>query len=173
MAQLIFSLSIFLMWPAIINNMVRRRVYKKAAPFRRPLDLFITLFLLAAFIYLGRDLLRTGRLTFIHFKPTSITWDSCNLSPPPREAIESWDLLVRNSRTLSSLPSLALREGGPLLRLQVTGKKGNVLLTFYRQGNGMIFLARGKDRVRAFQLDLWTFNRVVDTLKHYCKEEKR
>ena len=144
---------------------------RRKTPIRKAIDILITLFLLAALIYLGRDMLRSGRLTFLYFEPTSITWGKCRLSPPPKNAIKAWKIMVRNSKTLSSLPALASLEGTTTLSIRVTGKGKDVVVTFYPQDKKVVFLAQGKKIERAFQIDPWTFGKWETALKTCCKEE--
>lgn len=138
---------------------------------RRAIDTFITLFLLVALIYLGMDMLKSGRLTFLYFEPTSIMWGKCRLSPPPKDVSKAWRIMVRNSKTLSSIPAMASLEGAPTLSIRVTGKGKDVLVTFYPQDKKVVFLAQGKKIERAFQIDLWTFGKWETALKTCCKEE--
>ncbi len=143
----------------------------RKTPIKKAMDIFITLFLLAALIYLGRDMLRSGRLTFLHFEPTSITWEKCRLSPPPQDVIKTWKILVRNSKTLSSLPPMAFLEGASTLRVRVMGEGKDVSITFYLQEKRVVFLAQDKKEERVFQVDPWTFEKWETTLKTRCKEE--
>ncbi len=144
---------------------------RRKTPIKKAMDIFITLFLLAALIYLGRDMLRSGRLTFLYFEPTSITWEKCRLSPPPQDVLKTWKIMVRNSKTLYSPPTMASLEGAPTLRIRVMGEGKDVFVTFYLQEKKVIFLAQGKKKGRAFQIDLWTFGKWETTLKTCCKEE--
>jgi len=144
---------------------------RRKTPIRKVIDTLVTLFLLAAIIYLGRDMLRSGRLTFLYFEPTSITWGKCRLSPPPKDAIKAWKIMVRNSKTLSSLPALAPAEESATLSIRVTGKGKDVVVTFYPQDKKVVFLAQGKKVEKVFQVDPWSFNKWETTLRTYCKEE--
>ncbi len=142
---------------------------RKKSPVGRVIDLSITLFLVAAIVYLAMDMLRSGRFTFLKFTPTAFSTEKCRLSPPPRDLVKAWEVLVRNSKK-SSWPKVMAQGGGsPFLRLEVEGPKGKVRLSFYPLVQGNYFVAEKDGEQLVFQLDTWTYNRFVEALKEACK----
>lgn len=150
--------------------MVRGR--RSRGPLRRTVDLFITLFLAAAIIYLAWDMLRSGRFTFLRFSPLSLSLKGCDLSPPPPEVVRAWEILVRNSKVLSSSKIKVLQRGSPLLEIRVKGKDRELELAFFREGRRVAFTASDGGREKVFEVGDWTFRKLLEALGKYCGEEK-
>ncbi len=146
-----------------------RRARKKRTPLGRIIDLSITLFLVVAIVYLARDMLRSGRFTFLKFIPDAVSLRGCNLSPPPSELVKAWGIFVRNSKKIS--PSRVWKEGGrdPVFFIRVRGKDREVALSFFPLGRGAYFLARWGEKTLGFQVDDWTYNKFMKTLSEFCK----
>lgn|GEM_PF-1418165 len=146
----------------------RRFSRRKRTPLGRVIDLSITIFLVVAIVYLARDMLRSGRFTFLKFSPSRISIRDCTLSPPPEEVVKSWGVFVRNCKR--AFWQRVLKEGGgtPAFVVTLEGKGRKVELSFFPLERGAYFLARGEEREMAFQVDDWTYNEFMETLNRFC-----
>jgi len=148
------------------------RLRKKRTPLGRLIDFSITVFLVVAIVYLGRDMLRSARFTFLRFNPTAISTGKCSLSPLPKDLVKAWGVLVKNSKKSVWPRDLAQGGGKPSLVVEVLGSKGRVVLYFYSLAKGAYFLAKGSGKQLVFQVDPWTYNRFLGTLSQSCKGGK-
>ena len=145
---------------------------RRKTPLGRVIDISITVFLVAAMVYLARDMLRSGRFTFLKFDPLALSTGQCRLSPPSKDVVKAWRTLVRNSKK-SSWPKVMAQGGGrPSLVVEVLGPKGKVLLSFYPLVEGNYFIARGDGKQLVFQVDSWTYNRFMEALEKGCRGGK-
>jgi hypothetical protein len=140
----------------------------RRSPFRRLLDIFIVLFLVGAIVYLARDMLRSGRFTFLNFAPVSISSDGCALSAVPKEVVESWKILVRNSKTISmDAVKRVMAEGTPL-SMELADASRRVDVMFVPSGRGVYWFARCGEENLALEVDGWTYGKWMETLNKYC-----
>ncbi len=141
----------------------------KKTPLGKVIDLSITLFLVAAILYLAGDMLRSGRFTFLKFTPLSMTVGECRLSPVPERVIKAWRVLVRNSK--KSRWQKVMEEGGgnPAVELEVSGAQGKVELSVFAVTRGAYFVARKGGKRLVFQVDSWTYSKFMEALEEGCR----